>query len=208
MANSPIKVGIFVLAMVLVLACTPPPAPTPTALPTPTATPAPTPTPTTIPTATPAPTPTAIPPAWEFLEVGPDAITGIGGVFLDSVGEMEGVDPSASLYRPPVLSLGCYEDDFSVTVNWGGRYLADHLSTDRVAVVYKVDENEPKVATARASADNEDAYLFRSQADILARRLLDSTTAVVRVTNFDDTEMTARFTVTGLREMKPLLECW
>ena len=172
---------------------------TPTAPPA-TATPRPTATPMATPTLTPLPS------AWRSFESEADAITGTNRSGLKTSGQMVGSDPHASLYSDPSLFLRCSGETFEAYANWGGRFLADNVRTDKIQTEYKIDDRNPVSTFSGESVDNKASFL--ESPSRFASNLLDGNQVVIRVTSYDDTTITARFPITGLRHEKEKLGCW
>ena len=158
------------------------------------------------PTATLRPTATPVASPWLFHQFEPDPITGKGGHVIGSEGEMLGSDEHASLYGSILLSLSCYDGNFAVLIDWGGRFLAADSATDLIPMTYKVDDEAPQNVSGFESSDNTSIVI--ASHNPFARNLLDGSVLVARVTNYDDDTMTARFNIEGLRAAAADLECW
>ena len=125
---------------------------------------------------------------------------------LKTSGQMVGSDPHASLYSEPSLFLRCSGETFEAYANWGGRFLADNVRTDKIQTEYKIDDRNPVSTFSGESVDNKASFL--ESPSRFASNLLDGNQVVIRVTNYDDTTITARFPITGLRHEKEKLACW
>ena len=110
------------------------------------------------------------------------------------------------LLRDPWLYLRCDADLLETYVIWGSRFIAANFSTETIATVYKVDDETPVNTTSSESEDN--AASFFADSIKFARDLMDSEKVVIRVTNYDDTEMTAVFPTYGLSADVAKLSCW
>ena len=119
---------------------------------------------------------------------------------------MEGADPYASIYDDPSLFIRCADDDLDVFIHWGGRFLADSSSTDSIPTRYRVDA-QPAVTTSSGESTNNEAA-FLQQPTQFADKLLNANAVVIRVTDFDGEQMTARFAVNGLASVRDSLACW
>ena len=150
------------------------------------------------------PTPTPLPSAWRSFEA--DAITGTNRSGLKTSGRMVGSDPYASLYSDPSLFLRCSGETFEVYANWGGRFLADNVQTDKIQTECKIDDRNPVSTFSGESVSNKTSFL--ESPSRFASNLLDGNQVVIRVTSYDNTTMTARFPITGLRHEKEKLGCW
>ena len=158
------------------------------------------------PTAVPAPTVPLSP--WSYKLTDPDPVTGVTRQLVSTVGQIVGAHPHASLYDRPILVLRCSSDEreLDAMVHWGGRFLADNVRTDRIEVTYKVDDQPPQTRSGNESANNE--AVFMNNGRLFAHDLLDANNGVIRVANYDGTEMTAQFEIAGLQDQRENLPCW
>lgn len=157
-------------------------------------------------TANPTPGPTPATSGWEFFEGPPDLMVRGRSHGLRVAGTVISPADYTGLLRDPWLYLRCDADVFEAYVIWGRRFIAANFSTEAIATVYKVDDENPVNTTSSDSEGNEASFFADSLKFV--RDLRDSEKVVVRVTNYDDTEMTAVFPTSGLRAEVGKLGCW
>ena len=100
------------------------------------------------------------------------------------------------LLRDPWLSLRCDAGILDAYVTWGGRFIAGNLRTETIDMVYEVDDETP-VNTSHSESDDGQASFFVDRARLVGD-LMGTERVAVRVTNYDDTAMTAMFPTAGL----------
>ena len=111
-----------------------------------------------------------------------------------------------SLFSDPWLFLRCDGGILETYVTWGSRFIAGNLRTETIATVYRVDDEAPVNTTSDESVDNESSFF--TDPTKFVRALRDAEKVVVRVTSYDDTEMTAVFPIAGLSADLAKLSCW
>ena len=153
---------------------------------------------------TPGPTPNTS--RWAFFEGPPDLMIRGKSHGLRVVGTVISPADYTGLLRDPWLYLRCDADLFETYVIWGRRFIAANFSTETISTVYKVDDETP-VNTTSSEAEGNEASFFTDPIQFV-RELMDSEKVVIRVTNYDDTEMTAVFPTSGLSADVAKLACW
>ena len=153
---------------------------------------------------TPGPTPRTS--GWTFFEGPPDLMVRGKSHGLRVAGTVISPADYTGLLRDPWLYLRCDADLFEAYVIWGRRFIAANFSTETIATAYKVDDETAVNTTSSESEDN--AASFFMDPVRFVRDLMDSEKVVIRVTNYDDTEMTAVFPTSGLSADVARLACW
>ncbi len=159
-------------------------------------------------TATAKPTPGLTPytSGWEFFEGPPDLMVRGRSHGLRVEGTVISPADYTGLLRDPGLYLRCDADLMEAYVIWGRRFIAANFSTETIATVYKVDDETPVNTTSGESEGNEASFFMDPIRFV--RDLMDSEKVVIRVTDYDDTEMTAVFPTSGLSADVAKLSCW
>lgn len=163
---------------------------------------------------TPTPAPTATPVQritpihdWTYTETDADAITGASLKDLGTMGQMiDEVAPELS-YGDPQLVLRCKGDNFQAFTHWGGRHLAGNALTNTIPTTVRVDAKQPRSRGMDGIPTDDNAAAFFLQPRAIVREMLGGMSLVVRVTNADDTTLTARFPVAGLHTQLHRLPC-
>ena len=145
------------------------------------------------------------PSSWTFFEGPPHPISGAKSHGLRVTGTVISPADYANLFRDPWLYLRCDADLFETYVTWGSRPIAGNLRTETIATVYHVDDETP-VNTTSSESENNEASFFMDPTRFV-RDLMDTERVVIRVTNYDDTEMTAVFPTDGLGADVAKLSC-
>ena len=153
---------------------------------------------------TPGPTPNTS--RWSFFEGPPDLMVRGKSHGLRVAGTVISPADYTGLLRDPWLYLRCDADLFETYVIWGRRFIAANFSTETISTVYKVDDETPVNTTSSESEGNEASFFMDPVRFV--RDLMDSDKVVIRVTNYDDTEMTAVFPTSGLSAVVAKLACW
>ena len=153
---------------------------------------------------TPGPTPNTA--GWTFFEGPPDLMVLGKSHGLRVPGTVISPADYTGLLRDPWLYLRCDADLFEIYVIWGRRFIAANFTTETISTVYKVDDETP-VNTTSSEAEGNEASFFTDPIQFV-RELMDSEKVVIRVTNYDDTEMTAVFPTSGLSADVAKLACW
>ena len=143
---------------------------------------------------------------WTFFEGPPDLIISGKTHGLRVAGTVISPADYTGLLRNPWLYLRCDAGILETYVTWGGRFIAGNLRTETIATVYKVDDETP-VNTTSSESDDAQASFFMYPAR-LVQDLMETERVVIRVTNYDDTEMTAVFPTAGLSTRLAELSCW
>ena len=146
------------------------------------------------------------PSGWTFFEGPYDPITGVKSHGLRTAGTVISPADYASLFRDPRLYLRCDGNLLEAYVSWGSRFIAENFRTETIATVYKVDDETPVNTTSDESVDNESSFFTDPTRFVLD--LIDTEKVAIRVTSYDNTEMTAVFTTAALSTDVPKLSCW
>lgn len=162
-------------------------------------------------TATPLPTATVvqrIKPAhdWSYDQTNRDPITGLNVRNMVTTGEMIDEADSES-YDEPRLVLRCNGDDFQAFTDWGGRYLEADPVTNTIPGTARVDgkQQRSRDMDGRPAEDGEGLFFLKPRA--IVREVLNGESLVFRITNANNTMLTAQFPVAGLHTQLHLLPC-
>ena len=144
---------------------------------------------------------------WQSWVSEPDVITGIKNHSVATRGIMIGEDSSVFRYGPTLI-LRCENNEFDIIIHWGGRFVADSLSWyfgREIPTTLRFDDALPVDTASAESADNE--FTFLKKPNEFTDQLSNAERMAVRITNFDDDQKTAQFTITGLDEHWNDLPC-
>ena len=167
---------------------------------------APPPTPESVSTSKSTPGPTPNPSSWTFFEGPHNPTTGVKSHGLRTTGTVISPADYASLFRDPWLYLRCDGNLLEAYVSWGSRFIAENFRTGTIATVYKVDDEIPVNTTSDESVDNESSFF--TDPTRFVQDLRDTKKVVIRVTSYDNTEMTGVFPTAGLSADIEKLSCW
>ena len=157
-------------------------------------------------TSDPTPGPTPGSSSWTFFEGPFHPVAGGKSHGLRATGTVISPTDYTSLFSDPWLFLRCDGGILETYVTWGSRFIAGNLRTETIATVYRVDDEAPVNTTSDESVDNESSFF--TDPTKFVRALRDAEKVVVRVTSYDDTEMTAVFPIAGLSADLAKLSCW
>ena len=150
--------------------------------------------------------PTPSPSNWAFFEGPYHPVTGGKSHALRTTGQVISPVDYSSVFLDPWLFLRCDGGILESYVTWGSRSIAANPDTETIPTVYRIDDASPVHTNSDESVNHESSFFI--EPGKFVRDLSGSEKVVIRVTHYDDTEMTAVFPTTGLDVDLSKLTCW